>query len=182
MTWRTLLRREDGSTALEMALLALPLFTVLVGFFEVALVMFASAALEGAALDAARFGATGAQASGVSRPEQVRQIILDGTVGLLDSDELEIETLVYPSFDDIGEPEPLDDANGNGVHDAGETFTDINGNGVWDQDMGAAGLGGPEDVVVYRVFYDWAAITPLIRPLMGTMTLSATVPVRNEPY
>ena len=29
----------------------------------------------------------------------------------------------------------------------------------WDADMGAAGLGGPSDVVVYRLTYDWGIIT-----------------------
>ena len=44
---------------------------------------------------------------------------------------------------------------------------DVNGNGQWDADMGEAGLGGPSDVVVYRLTYDWGIITPVMREVMG---------------
>ena len=177
-----LCRCRDGAVSLEFALIALPLTLVLVGFFEFAVVLFLGTALEGASLDAARFGATGADGGGTSREERVREIVERRTLGLLDSEDLIIETLVYDSFADIGEPEPFTDANGNGVYDEGESFTDVNGNGQWDADMGAAGLGGPGAVVVYDVRYDWPAITPLMAPLLGTVRLSTSVPVRNEPF
>jgi hypothetical protein len=94
-----------------------------------------------------------------------------------------MDTLVYHSFGDIGQPEPFTDTNHNGVHDAGEPFTDSNGNGTWDPDMGAAGLGGPGDVVLYRMSYDWHIMIPLFRPFFGdSIRLTANVAVRNEPY
>ena len=34
--------------------------------------------------------------------------------GLLDMDQVEMETLIYDSFADIGEPEPFGDEEGNG--------------------------------------------------------------------
>lgn len=179
---RRLWRRDDGAVSVEFALLSLPFITVIVGFFELAIVAFLSTALEGASMEAARFGVTGSTDGSLTRSERVRQIIEDGTLGLLDSDDLKIETLVYDSFDNIGEPEPFTDDNGNGSYDDGETYTDVNGNGQWDPDMGAAGLGGPGSVVVYEIAYDWVPITPLMQPLLGTITLSTTVPVRNEPY
>ncbi|MCP4228101.1 MAG: hypothetical protein GY773_32535 [Actinomycetia bacterium] len=53
----------------------------------------------------------------------------------------------------------------------------------WDDDMGAAGLGGPGDVVVYRLSYDWNIMIPLFEPIFGeTVTLQANVAVRNEPF
>jgi Flp pilus assembly protein TadG len=173
---------RDGSSALEFGIIAVPLTLLLVSFFEFAIVAFLSAALESAALQASRFGTTGSSPDGQSRSEQVRDVITERTLGLLDGDELDIETLVYDEFADIGEPEPYTDTNGNGSFDRGEPFTDVNGNGQWDPDMGAAGLGGPDAVVVYQVTYDWPAITPLMRPLIGTIRLSASVPARNEPF
>jgi hypothetical protein len=49
--------------------------------------------------------------------------------------------------------------------------------------MGAAGLGGPSDVVVYTVTYDWGLITPFMRRVMGeSIRHISTVAVRNEPF
>ena len=86
-------------------------------------------------------------------------------------------------FGNIGQPEPFHDIDLNGQYDVGEPFTDVNGNGQWDSDMGAAGLGGPGDVVVYRVEYPWAIMTPLLQAATGeTITHKASIAVRNEPY
>jgi hypothetical protein len=80
------------------------------------------------------------------------------------------------------------DFNGDGIDEVGvfyrgHWFIDINGNGVWDDDMGAAGLGGPSDVVVYRVEYDWGIITPLIQSVLGeSVRHMSSIAVRNEPF
>ena len=59
----------------------------------------------------------------------------------------------------------------------------MNGNGQWDPDMGAAGLGGPSDVVVYRLTYDWGIITPVMREVMGeSVKHVSSIAVRNEPF
>ncbi len=177
-----LLSNRAGTSTLEFGILAVPFTVLLVGFFEMATVAFLSAALEGAALQASRFGTTGSSPDGATRTEQVRDVIQDRTLGLLDAEELKIETLVYDEFSDIGEPEPYTDENGNGHYDKGEAYTDVNGNGQWDSDMGAAGLGGPDAIVVYHVTYAWPPMTPLMRPMLGVIELSSTVPVRNEPF
>lgn len=182
MTLRRLIYNTRGASTLEFGILAVPFTMLIVGFFEIAIIGFLSAAMEGAALEASRFGTTGGQPEGVSRSEQVRSIIVERTLGLLNPQKLEIDTLVYDSFGDIGEPEPFTDNNGNGSYDDGEPYSDVNGNGQWDDDMGAAGLGGPDAVVVYHVTYPWPAMTPLMRPMIGEVTLSASVPVRNEPF
>ena len=91
-----------------------------------------------------------------------------------------------PSFGDIGQPEPYTDTNTNGSYDLGEPFTDINGNGQWDADMGAAGLGGPGEIVLYKLEYDLPTMTSLLSNVIGgsdgKITLKASVAVRNEPY
>jgi hypothetical protein len=49
--------------------------------------------------------------------------------------------------------------------------------------MGAAGRGGPGDVVVYRKSSDWNIIIPLFRPFFGdSITHQSNIAVRNEPY
>ena len=174
---------ESGVTAMEFAFVGPVLVFGMVGILEVAMVIFIGSSIEAAVIEASRFGITGGNNPGVSRQERVLQIVGDRTYGLVKMDEVEIDTLVYESFADIGQPEPFTDLNANGVWDEGEPFTDVNGNGTWDVDMGVVGLGGPSDVVVYRVRYDWGIITPMIRSVLGDeRKMQSSVAVRNEPF
>jgi hypothetical protein len=171
-----------GSTAVEFAIILPVLLLFIVGSIEMAIVLFIGSAIESAVMEASRYGITGTEA-GVSRADKVIEIVEDGTYGLLDMDQVKMETLVYESFADIGKPEPFTDQDGNASYNAGEPFVDVNGNGAWDPDMGEAGLGGPSDVVVYRLTYAWGIITPLVRNIIGeSVTHVSSVAVRNEPY
>jgi Flp pilus assembly protein TadG len=174
---------ERGTAMMEFAFLA-PIFIGMLGaIMEFSGIMFVQTLLEGSAREASRYGITGSTEPGVTREEQIMNIIRENTYGIIDLDKIQVETLVYDNFGDVGQPEPFTDDNGNGAYDAGEAFEDVNGNGTWDPDMGAAGLGGPGDVVVYRMSYDWTIMIPLFRPFFGdTVTLQANIAVRNEPY
>jgi len=154
-------RRRDGTTALEFAFAA-PVVTLFVaGIVEVGMMLFALTLMEASVRESSRFGITGAGgAAGISREQAIRDIVDRVTLGLIDM-------------------------NGNGQFDPGESFTDVNGNGQWDADLGAAGIGGPGDVVVYTLVYDWPLLTGMLNPILGpsgTVRLRASVAVRNEPY
>ena len=180
---RRLRRDERGATIVEFAVIFPVFILAMFGIIETAIVLFVSSSIEAAVLEASRFGITGSLTPGVSREDRVLEIVGDKTYGLVDMDQVDIQTLVYASFDDIGQPEPFEDENLNTVYDDPEPFTDVNGNGIWDADMGAAGLGGPSDVVVYRVSYDWGVMTPLIRNVLGeSVRHVSSVAVRNEPF
>jgi Flp pilus assembly pilin Flp len=179
---RRLLADRRGASAIEFALVALPLLLLVVGVFEFAVMTAVAAMLESAALEAARFGATGQLPAGMTREARVREIVAERTHGLVDTSRLEITVLVYEGFDRIDQPESYDDANGNGIYDPGESFEDVNGNGTWDADQGRAGLGGSGDVVVYELVYPWTGITGLMAPLFDGRALTSSVPVRNEPF
>lgn len=183
MTVATALRRcEAGATAVEFALVLPLLLLFALGSIEAAIVLFVRSAMESAVLEASRYGATGSE-DGVSRAARVLQIVEARTYGLLDPDSIRLDTLIYDDFDDIGKPEPFVDANGSGFHEPGESFTDVNGNGRWDSDMGKAGLGGRNAVVVYRLTYAWGIVTPMLRAVMGESVLNqSSVAVRNEPF
>jgi len=176
-------RDRRGVSAVEFAIMAPVLILTIVGIMEVSLVLGVSSLLEGGLRDAARFGITGYVPAGTTREEHIKSIVGNATIGLVDMDEATIDTLVYPSFGDIGQPEPWDDQNSNGVYDLGEPF---NENGQWDPDMGAAGLGGPGEIVLYKIKYDLALMTPLLGGIMGgsdgKISLRASIAVRNEPY
>jgi hypothetical protein len=173
---------QTGSTAVEFAVILPLLLLFIIGSIEMAINLFIGSSIESAVMEASRYGITGSEA-GVSRADKVLEIVGDRTYGLIDMDQVDMETLVYDSFADIGKPEPFTDQDGNASYNSGEPFVDVNGNGQWDPDMGEAGLGGPSDVVVYRLTYDWGIVTPLMREVMGeAVTHVSSVAVRNEPF
>ncbi len=172
-----------GATAVEFALLLPVLLLTTVGSIETAIVLFVRSSIEAAVIEASRFGITGGEDEGKTREERVLDIVAERTYGLLDLTQVDLDTLIYDSFSDVGKPEPYVDANGNGTWDAGETFTDVNGNAQWDPDMGEAGLGGPGDIVVYRLTYDWGVVTPMMREILGgSVRHVSSIAVRNEPW
>jgi hypothetical protein len=178
-------RHSEGVTALEFALIAPVFLMMLFGTLEYCLVMYATHILESATTNTSRLGKTGFSETGEGREETILAEIERRAAGMLDIEELEISTLSYEGFDNIGQAEPYFDANSNGSYDAGETFDDINGNGTRDEDMGAQNLGDAKDVVVYTVTYPWQVISPMLVPVLGqggVVTLSARTVVRNEPY
>jgi Flp pilus assembly pilin Flp len=177
-------RCERGATIVEFAIVLPVLLLAVIGIIEVAIVLFVSSTIESAVFEASRFGVTGnSDTPGVTREDRVREIVARRTYGLVDMDRVEIDTLVYQTFADIGEPEPFTDTNGNAAYEVGEDYVDVNGNGQWDPDMGAAGLGGPSDVVVYRLTYSWGILTPIMRDVLGENIRNiSSVAVRNEPF
>jgi len=181
-------RQQDGAATLELAF-ALPVLALLmVGMLEVAMLLFSQVLAEGGLRQASRYGITGNTETGSTREEQIINIVMEHSHGLLDITTSDVEILVYPSFTDIGEPEPLiDDFNGNGEYDAGDgdTYDDVNGNATWDPDMGDPGPGGSGEVVLYRLEYEWDFMTPIFRVFggpNGAVDMQASIAVQNEPY
>lgn len=176
------IKNQKGVTAVEFALITPVFMLLLFGIIEFALVMYASSVMEGAVSYSSRYGKTGYTAAGSSRQQQIIAAIAARTAGLLDASKITVVSKVYPSFDSISKEEPYIDANHNGTHDVGETYTDVNGNGQWDS-SGVAGLGNANDIVVYTVYYPWVINTPIIANFLGgTIYLSSRTVVKNEPY
>lgn len=175
-------RKEQGSAAVQFALILPLLLVLIIGSFEYAIVMFMSGTIESAVIVAARYGATGFEEGGGSRLDRIRAMITERTLGLVNGDTADIDTYVFPNFNSIVAPEPFTDQNNNGTWDSGEPFVDLNGNGSRDAGSGAPGPGAACEVVLYVVTYQTQSITGLLRPIMGRITHHASVAVRNEPF
>ncbi len=187
-------RRSEGSTTVEYALILPVLLLFVMGILEYCMIMYASSVLDGATANAARLAKTGynntANSGYCASPTQTQSqyitCIMQGLVsGLMNPANLTISSKSYATFGDIGQPEPYTDVNHLGHYVVGDPYTDVNGNGQWDADMGAAGLGGAGDIVVYTVSYPWPIMTPIMKNFIGTngiLTLSASAVVKNEPY
>ena len=179
---RKMWQSSEGSMVIEAALGLPILLTTIFGVLEVGHFLFISSAVENAVLHASRFGVTGGIEDGSTREEQLRDVIEEQTFGRVDMNTVNIETLVYQQFSDIGQPEPFTDQNSSGDWDVGEPYTDVNGNGNWDDDMGEAGLGSGGDIVVYSISYNADSLTGVADWATHSIDISATVAVRNEPF
>lgn len=177
---------DKGTAILEFALGAPVLILVVIGVFEVSLLMLSHVLLEGSIRMASRYGATGQEVAGTTREAFIEQMIRDQSAGLLDISITAIEVSTFADFDQIaGEPYPGRDI---GVPwSQGTTFTDLNGNGRYDADLSkpAGGAGAGNDVVLYSVDAEWRTVTPLLAGVMGDegrILLHAQVAIRNEPF
>lgn len=178
-------RSEEGATAVEFAMIATPLIFMTFAIVESGIAFAADIVLKNATYDAARTGRTGFVSDGSTQEVTVKQKIKSQASVIMDVDKLVITSLAYKGFDALKKPEPFIDKNGNGRRDDGENYTDVNGNGKYDLDQGAAGYGGTAQVVLYTVSYPWTFHTPILKEIVGnngTIQLSATAVVQNEPY
>ncbi|MDP3551361.1 MAG: pilus assembly protein [Novosphingobium sp.] len=177
----TLRDADDGAAVVEFALIAPTLALVLMGLFDMGYTVYANTMLQGALQRAARAATVeGAGSNLASIDSKVKDEVLD----VVPDASLTFTRKSYANFSDVGVPEDFTDANDSGVCDDGEAYEDANGNGTWDQDRGAAGLGGARDAVLYTVSMSYARKFPMasLIGLSETVTNKATTVLRNQPY
>lgn len=167
---RRLMRREDGATAVEFGLVAVPFLALVFAIIETALVFFAGQTLETAAADSARLILTGqAQTTGLNQTT-FKDAVCAKVHGVINcATGLYVDVRSYTTFGNISLANPVD-SNGNLV----QNF--------------AYQPGGPGDIVVVRLLYQWPVYVSLLG-LNGLSNMSAnnrllisTVAFRNEPY
>jgi len=178
---RRLIGETRGAAAVEFALAVPILLTLLLGALEVGLNLYLRSVLEGALLMAGR--------SSSLQAAQAGQAAIDATVeaqihAILPSASVTFSRRNYVAFSDRGRPEDFTDANANDAYDPGECFTDENDNGQWDTDVGKAGQGGANDVVLYTASVDYRSVLPDFSTLgmAGLRTISASTTLRNQPF
>lgn len=180
-----LLKDSGGATVLEFAIIAPVVIMLIIGIVETSMIMFTAAVMEGATISSSRLGKTGYQEAGMTRDQMIRNIIAQRCGTIINTANITITAKSYGTFGNIGQPEPYTDANHNGRYDAGETYSDVNGNAQWDADMGVVGLGVADEIVLYRVSYNWPIMTPFMNHFIGsngTFPITSSMLVKNEPY
>jgi Flp pilus assembly pilin Flp len=178
---RALWRDQRGATAIEFALVSLPVIYLMVGIIEFSVAMTVANSLEAATNLSSRLGKTGYVADQLSQKQTIRDEVQRRVGPLIDMSKLTIQTTAFKDFEDLDTQDPWNDADGDGEPDAGE-WTDTNGNGFCD---GCSGLGSGENVAIYTITYPWKIMTPLIGAIVGQngiITLTAYSVVKNEPY
>jgi len=168
---RRLVRQQDGAAAVEFAMVAAPFLAMVFAIMETALVFFAGQALETAATDSARLIMTGqAQTQGYDAAKY-KEAVCGKIYGLFSCMEgLYVDVKTYQNFSNINNSQKPIDANGN----------------LQTGDFGYQ-PGGPGDIVVVRMFYQWPVYVSLLGLNLsdisgGKRLLMSTVAFRNEPY
>ena len=170
VTARRMLREQGGAAAIEFAMVAAPFLALMFAIMETAIVFFAGQALETAAADSARLIMTGqAQTQGMDMAK-FKDAVCAKIYGLFNcSGGLYVDVKNYPSFASVNVSKPID-ANGN----------------VDTSSFGYA-PGGPSDIVVVRLMYQWPVYVSLLGLNLSDTSgskrlLMSTVAFRNEPY
>jgi Flp pilus assembly protein TadG len=167
---RRFARAQDGAAAVEFSLVAAPFLALMFAIMETALVFFAGQTLETAVADSARLIMTGQAQSQSFTAAQFKTQVCAKVGGLFDcAGGLQIDVKTYSSFGSVDNSPPLD-ANGN-LKTSSFGYTP----------------GGPGDIVVVRLMYQWPVYASLLGFNLGDMSgnkrlVMATAAFRNEPY
>ena len=171
-TLRSVLRRfrrnRRGSAAVEFALVAPVFFALLFAIIETALVFFAGQVLETVTQNSARMIMTGQAQTAAYTPAQFATYVCGQVPALFTCANIYIDVESYPAFSSVTINSQIDGAN-NFINNMQYS------------------PGGPGDIVVVRLFYQWPLfVTGLgynIANLSGSKRLlSATAAFKNEPY
>ena len=159
-------RDEDGTAAVEFALVGMPFIFLTIGIIELAIMFTAQSVLHEAVFNASRQIRTGTLQTTGGGTDAFRTAICDTAKYVISCSKIQFQVQKYPSFADADKP-PTFDTNGN-----------LN-NQTFDP-------GDENDVVLVRVAYNYPIITPLMQPLLADhgiyRTLYSTVVLQTEPY
>jgi len=162
-------RNRRGSAAVEFALVAPLFFGLLFAIIEMALIFFASQVLETVTQDSARVIMTGQAQTSAYTQAQFKNLVCSKVVALFDcANGVSIDVQSYSAFGSVNIADPID---------AGKNFVAPNNYLP----------GGPGDIVVVRVFYQWPLLVTGLgfnpANLSGSKRLlTATAAFQNEPY
>jgi Flp pilus assembly protein TadG len=166
---RRLIRQQDGAAAVEFGLVAAPFLALTFAIMETAIIFFSGQALETAVADSARLILTGqAQTQGFSQ-SQFKNAVCGRIFGLFDCQNgVYVDVKTFSSFANVTMNNPVD-SQGNFQNNFNYQ------------------PGGPGDIVVVRLFYQWPVYVSLLGFNMSNMNggkrlLVATAAFRNEPY
>jgi len=162
-------RREDGTVAVEFAMVLAPFLAMLFAIMETALVFFAGQTLETAVADSGRLILTGqAQTLGLTQ-QTFKDSVCSRILGLFDCQNgVKVDVQKYTTFAGVDLSKPVDAQ--------GKLKTNFGYN-----------PGGPCEIVVVRLIYEFPVYTSLLGFNLADMgngkrLLVATSVFRNEPY
>ena len=174
------LSREDGTTAIEFAMVLPVMCIALFGGMDLCHREYAQAILTGAVQKVGRDstlqgGTDNLAVNDAKVKTAVLEIAPDATFNFS-------RTSVARYRDADGEP--FNDDNKNNQRDAGECYDDVNGNGQWDASVSTNGNGGADDVVLYKVTATYPRLFPMAAFLGWDpkQSITAETALKNQPF
>ncbi len=164
-------RKNDGSAAIEFAIVAVPFFAILFAIIELAFVFWAGQVLETAVHDTSRLVMTGQAQKQNFDQARFKTELCARVFGLFSCNTgMIIDVRTSGAFATANLGKPAFKANGQ-VDDTGFQYQ----------------TGGPGDIVVVRVMYEWPLFVrtfglDLADTPSGKRLLMSAVAFRNEPY
>ncbi len=165
---RLFMRCRKGAAAVEFALVALPFFALLIAIFETGIVFLAQQVLQTATTQSSRVIMTGqAQTQGLNAA-QFQQAVCAKASAMFSCSGIYVNVQKFSSFSSISMLNPLQNGNFNSAKMNYDT-------------------GGPGEIVLVQVFYQWPVLTAPLGFNLSNMNgsnrlLMATAVFRNEPY
>lgn len=153
-----------GAVAVEFAIVAMAFFSLLAALFEVALIALGNQLLITGTQEVARQAQLGTISNDATGEADVREAICGASLGLFDCANLRLRVTTFDNFADasvtLSEDLP-DDLSDYEAFDAGE----------------------PDEIVVFRVLYEWPVLLylPMADRDNGTFLMISTTVIRNEP-
>ena len=166
---RRFIRHQQGATAVEFGLVAAPFLALVFAIMETAIVFFAGQALETAAADSARLIMTGQAQNAGFNQAAFKAAVCGKIYGLFSCNSgLYVDVKSYSSFSSANLGKPIT-------------------NGNFDTSSFGYQPGGPGEIVVVRLMYQWPVYVSLLGLNLadtsgGKRLLMATYAFRNEPY
>jgi Flp pilus assembly protein TadG len=166
-----LLRRRDGATAVEFALIAVPFFWIMFAIAEIACISLVQTSLDAAVVETARTIRTGQAQAANQNAAAIKKAVCDYITKLMTVDcrsNLFIDVRRYTDFDDVAMPNPV---RGGNVDPTRLAFQP----------------GAASEVVLVRSYYNWQLLTPLFGDFFSNLTpgrrlVVSTAMFRNEPF
>ena len=162
-------RHQRGSAAIEFGFVAIPFLALTFAIIETALVFFAGQTLEAAAASASRLIMTGQAQTASYTQSQFKTQVCSFISGLFDcSGGVYVDVKTYTTFASVSTTSPVT-------------------NGTLDTSKMAYQPGGPGDIVVVSLYYQWPIYVSLLSNNLSNLSgnqrlLVATAAFRNEPY
>ena len=157
-----------AATAVEFALVAAPFCALLIAILQAALVFLAQQVLQTATTEAARLVMTGQAQTQNLTPAVFQQDVCGFASALFTCSNLYVNVQTFSSFSGMTQMSPLT-------------------NGQFSSQNLSYSMGGPGDVILLQVFYQWPIVLGPLGFNLSNMSgnnrlLVGTAVFRNEPY
>jgi Flp pilus assembly protein TadG len=166
-------RAERGATAVEFAMVSLPLMVMIFGLIELAMVFLVGTTLDNATQSAARMIRTGEfQTSAANTKTDFKTLVCARMSWLTPKcpTDLALDVQTFSSFSGLANPPPISP-------------------GAFNPSALCFSAGAPTDIVLVRAYFQWDLFTPLLNAALenmgggsGKRLISSATAFRNEPY